>query len=431
MRAAFLALALAGAAAACDWREFDELKKHTPVAAISPPSNYPASNDFGPILLPIEPPADGSSAGRFVATATHSTSAAIATFDAAGSWNIVGISNPAFDLLGQGPITAIAARPGRPQVLLGAPYIDRGDILVLNVDPPYMTTTFATVPEAQYGVGVASGNISGAAAPEVVVLSTNRLHVFADVTGDTPTADVSFDSSTSCPLDFSASLSDSDKLNRAVVIGPLLAGGAIQIAVGTPVTAGAGHVSIFDFAGGAITCSATLTATESRFGVAMTLVDIDSTPGFDHLLVGAPPTHAYLYSLPLTTNAAPSATATDMMSGGSFGAAVAAFDLDGNPGDEVFIGDSKGMVGGTANAGRVSIYTGSALTLVPPASIPNPLAEHEPGDGHGYGSGVAGMKFCPGTADAGVASCTKLPIIGSQSKVYTYFTLRKPDPRVK
>ena len=107
----------------------------------------------------------------------------------------------------------------------------------------------------------------------------------------------------------------------------------------------------------------------------------------------------------------------------------------------MFIGNPDGSVGGTATAGRVSVYTGSPPVLVPTTVAPNPLAEHDPGTGHGYGSGIAGMLFCPGnvggadagtgTGDGGVAACKRLPIIGSLSTVYTYFTLNKPDPRVK
>ena len=33
--------------------------------------------------------------------------------------------------------------------------------------------------------------------------------------------------------------------------------------------------------------------------------------------------------------------------------------------------------------------------------------------------------------DGGVAACEPLPIIGSLSRVFAYFTLNPPDPRVK
>ena len=58
--AAVIAFALAGAVAGCDWRDFDNLKNGTPVLAVSAPSDYPAGDDFGPILLPLDPPTDGS-----------------------------------------------------------------------------------------------------------------------------------------------------------------------------------------------------------------------------------------------------------------------------------------------------------------------------------------------------------------------------------
>ena len=136
------------------------------------------------------------------------------------------------------------------------------------------------------------------------------------------------------------SLPDRDRVNRAVIVAPLLASGT-QIAVGAPAASGGGHVSIFDVdvTTGAFTCAATLTATEARFGRAMTLVDLDGNGTPDHLLVGAPPTHAYLYTLPLSTGQAPSAIGDGADGAGDFGAAVAAFDIDGNPGDEMFVGN--------------------------------------------------------------------------------------------
>src|SRR6185295_14470303 len=155
------------------------------------------------------------------------------------------------------------------------------------------------------------------------------------------------------------------------------------------------------------------------------------------------PTHAYLYALPLTSGQAPIAMGTDA-AGGAFGSALAAFDLDGMPGDEMFVGDQQATVGGSANAGHVTIYTGVGMAKVPATAIPNPLAMNEPNSGAGYGAGLAGMTFCPAnvggpagdggvtpSSDAGVAPCTRLPLVGSLSKVFAYFTLKKPDPRVK
>jgi hypothetical protein len=443
--AAAFALVVALAGAGCDWRKFDDLKKHTPVLAVGAPSNYSSGDDFGPILLPLDPPADGSSAGRFVATATYKTSIGVMSFDAAGNVRGVGVTNDALNALAQGPVTAIAAIPGGQKVLLGAPAADLGTVLTMNVDPPYQTTTFHNLAEGQFGVGVAAGDIGGGAAPEYVVLSSNTLRVYLDGVNSTSSvfSYVSQGAADPCPIDLSALLPNRARANRPVMIASLLGTGT-QIAVGTPTTSGSGHVSIFNFdaTSGAITCAAALTAPEAHFGVAMTLVDTNGDGDKDSLLVGAPPTHAYLFTLPLSNGQNPSATATEPMTGGDFGGAVAALDLDGKPGDEMFVGNPDASVNDATTAGRVSIYTGATMTMLAGTTFPNPLVMHEPKSGHGFGAGIAGMPFCAGntpssadggttTTDAGLPLCTHLPLVGSLSKVYAYFTLKKPDPRAK
>jgi hypothetical protein len=431
------------AAAACDWREFDDLKKRVPVAALGHPSDYPAGDDFGPILVAIPPPLDKSAAGRFVGTAVHTTGVAVFSFDAAGNATGAGVTGTALDQLGTGPVTAAAAIPGDQRVLLGAPAASVGDVLILNPNQPFTTTTFQTQAEGQFGVGVGAGNIGGGAAPEFVVTSSNTLHVYVD--GE-PTADRTYVSSGAadpCPIDFSSALSESERANRAIIVDKLLSSG-VQIAVGTPVaTTSGGHIAIFDFDAAntvtPFTCSALLTGTEARFGRSMALVDADGNGAPDHLIVGAPPTHAYLYALPLATGQAPvtMVMVTDATGSGSFGASVAAFDIDGKPGDEIFVGNPDATVNGKALAGNVSIYTFTGTSLAPLASTkhPNPLAEHDPSDGHSYGSAVVGMQFCPGnsaspaadggtpTTDAGTAPCTRLPLVGSLTQVFVYFTI--------
>jgi len=248
-----------------------------------------------------------------------------------------------------------------------------------------------------------------------------------------------------CPIEFSTNLDDRDKVNRAVIVGPLMATGT-QIAVGSPAVTGVGHVSIFDVdvTTGTFTCSAMLAASDVRFGRSMALVDLDGQGGPDHLLVGAPPTHAYLYTLPLSTGQAPAAMVTETGST-AFGTAVAALNIDGTAGDEMFVGDPDAKVGGKDAAGRVTVYGGAMMKALSSTAFPNPLSEHDPGDGHAYGSGIVSMTFCPanvgassadggasdGGAGGGVAACAPLPVIGATSKVYTYFGLKKPDPRVK
>ena len=51
-------------------------------------------------------------------------------------------------------------------------------------------TLFAEVADPGFGAGVAAGNIGGGAAPEIVVLSSNALHVFVDELPDDDTVNV-------------------------------------------------------------------------------------------------------------------------------------------------------------------------------------------------------------------------------------------------
>ncbi len=75
---------------------------------------------------------------------------------------------------------------------------------------PYPTTTFRpTVGETQYGVGVGAGNIGGGAAPELVVLSQDTLHVYVDGLPTTEAARKWTGAADPCPLEFSPSVAPS------------------------------------------------------------------------------------------------------------------------------------------------------------------------------------------------------------------------------
>ena len=110
-------------------------------------------------------------------------------------------------------------------------------------------------------------------------------------------------------------------------------------------------MSIFEFDAATLTftCALSLTQSESRFGQSMAVGDFDNDGKMD-LLVGAPPNRVYMYRGPVT------ATATAMLSsratGAAFGASVAAFNLDGSPGDEALVGDPDADVGGESGAGN-------------------------------------------------------------------------------
>jgi len=112
---------------------------------------------------------------------------------------------------------------------------------------------------------------------------------------------------------------------------------------------------------------------------------------------------------------------------------VAAFNLDGTPGDEALVGDPDADVGGEAGAGNVQIFTGPMLAGQFPSLTPPTLTAFETQAGAAYGSAVAGLPFCPGAAADGGApgACVNLALVGAASRALAYFTIGHPDPRVK
>jgi hypothetical protein len=125
--------------------------------------------------------------------------------------------------------------------------------------------------------------------------------------------------------------------------------------------------------------------------------------------------------------AAPAATITDTTTGGDFGAALAAMNLDGKTGDEALIADPDATVGGQAQAGRVAIFTGATLgTPLMPVPV---LSDHAPSSGEVYGSAVAALPFC--ATSPCPAKPPLLPLVGAASKIFTYFALGAADPRAK
>jgi hypothetical protein len=411
------------AAGGCDWREFDNLKADTPVLRLGAPAGFVAPDDFGGVILPTAPPADGSAAARFLGASITSTGLAIVTLDAAGHATSQALTNPALDALAGSPLTAMAEVPGAGEALLGAPSLVGGSLITLNLSTLVMTPVVSSA-EPQFGVGVAAGSLVGLADKDFVVTSGSTLHAYL---GNAST-DLSIADSPACPLALSTSLPSRERINRAVVIGALMATG-VEIAVGTPVVSGGGSVSLFtvDATGTRLTCALLLTApatTDARFGQALAIGDFDGD-GISDLLVGAPPNRTYLYRGPITAGAAPAATITDSASGGDFGAALAALDLDGKPGDEALVSDANATVGGKVDAGNVLIYSGPLLAT----QLTTVLADHAPGTGEAYGSSVGALPFCA------TAPCTgklpRLPLVGATSAVFTYFTLGATDPRGK
>jgi FG-GAP repeat len=423
---ALAALGVGGAGAGCDWRDFDNIQAGAPVLRAGPPTGYSAPNDFGHVILPLTPPADGSAAARFLGSAIGQTGLALVDITATGQGSNTNITGLALDNLLGDPITSMAEVPGAGEALLGIPIANGGTLLTVNLTS-LMVTPFAVSGEPLFGMGVAAGGLSGAGAKDLVTVSSTAIHVYLNGASTS----IAAASSAACPIAISTTLPSLELVNRAVVIGAFMGGTALQVAVGTPVTSGGGSVSFFSVnaTAGTVGCVQVLSApaaADSRFGQALAIGDFDND-GIPDLLVGAPPTRAYLYRGPIAAGAAPAATITDSSGGGDFGAAVAALNLDGKPGDEALIGDPNATVDGQAQAGNVSIYTGPALAT----KLTTVLADHDPSGGETYGSAVAALPFCA-TMPCPTAP-PRLALVGAAAQIFTYFDpgLGAADPRTK
>ena len=145
-----------------------------------------------------------------------------------------------------GPLNAIAEVPGERRVVLGAPWTTFGDVLMMeldkpNDDDPYPATLFAEVTDPGFGAGVGAGNIGGGAAPEIVVAVVERAaRLRRRAAGEPPdAANVGGRRAILARSISPSNLLDRDRVNRAVIVAPLLASGT-QIAVGAPAASGGG-----------------------------------------------------------------------------------------------------------------------------------------------------------------------------------------------
>ena len=271
------ALSIGALSMGCDWREFDTLQNQTPVLAIDSPAGLPSSNDFASVILPVAPPADGSSAAWFLTSATETTGVALTKLTASGGASGLTLTGPALDDLGGNPVTAMAEIPGTGTALLGAPTFRS----LLTVDlasqtvSQFLPSSPLTVNDPLLGVGVAAGNLTGTKAPDLVVASSSLVHVFVD--GSTTDIAPGAGDLTSCPITLSSQLPNHDRANRALVVGDLLASGP-AIAIGTPGAAAPGSVSLFTATASAVTCAGVLSApatSDSGFGQTLAIGDFD------------------------------------------------------------------------------------------------------------------------------------------------------------
>jgi hypothetical protein len=427
-----LALTAAGVlSAGCDWRDFDTLQGQTPVLRFDPPSGHQSAGDFGNALLPVAPPADGSAAAWFLASGTETLALGLMKLDAAGHGSGQALTGGDLNSLGTDPLTAMAEIPGTATALLGSPSY-RG-LFVADLKQAVVTEFTATSPSTQnetlFGVGVAAGNLTGGAAPDLVASSISNLHVFP--AGSHTDASPGSADLAACPILLSLSLPPASLARRAVVIGNLLGSGPV-VAVATPGAGVAGSVAFFAATATTVTCVGLLPApalpsgaVNSGFGASLAVGDFDGD-GVQDLLVGAPPYAVYLYKGPFAVSSPPTVTIPPPSGAGNFGNALAAANLDGKKGDEALVADSGATIDGKTGAGNVSIYTISSLP--PGPTVIRTLTDHNAGAGESYGATVGALPFC---ATPPCAAPTPLPLVGSPNNAFIYYTVGVVDPRTK
>jgi hypothetical protein len=418
-----LSLALLAPAAGCDWRDFDHLQARTPVLAVGATASF-QSNDFGRVILPLSSRTGNDPGARFLVSATATTDLAAVDLDDKGQAKTEMVTSPT--LASAQPVTALAEVPGAGQVLLGAPTGAEGTVylLKLGAQPDVSVFDVAQPLDDRFGLGVAAGALAGGAAPDFVVASGNALAVYPDgdannrVPGDPGT----------CPFVVAPDLAPRDQLQRAVLVAPLMGAPAqSQIVVGTPTQSDVGSVSVFtvDPTSGAASCAFSYTGpgSEPRFGQALAIGDFNADQVPD-LLVGSPP-HAFWIAGPLSA-ASPVLPVALAPGSPELGAAVAAVDVDGQPGDEALVGDPDANVGSTMLAGDVQVATGPTLATKLPA-----LHRQSPAGGDSFGVDAGSLPFCKSGCGTPAAVIEDLALVGSGSHAFTFFTVAGAgaDPR--
>ena len=353
------ALDVVGCVGGCDWRDFDDIKAHTPVLSAGAPASYGAADDFGRYVLALSGPATGATGGRFVGSAASVASLGVVAIDARGEAASQNVTSDVFltgAVNGQSlPITSLADVPAAIEVLLGAPQAgDTGSVYVLTPGPTPAVRLFgAPVGAAGFGLGVAAGQWAGGGAPDLVVVTQDELDVFID--GDASQMAAATPPGPDCPLALAGDVSMVDRNNRAVLVAPLTGAATSQIVVGTVASGGnEGAVSVFDVDAttGAATCVFAYRNAAPLFGHALATGDFDAD-GAPDLLIGAPPTGAFWVRGPLTATSAVLPVTLTGAGGGQLGASVAALDVDGQPGDEaIVVSDPAATVAGQMLDGR-------------------------------------------------------------------------------
>jgi hypothetical protein len=216
--------------------------------------------------------------------------------------------------------------------------------------------------------------------------------------------------------------------------GQLIPGGTEEVAVGVPREAALpGRVVILSRGAGVLDCPITLQAPAglSRFGNSLVAQDFDSDGQLD-LLVGAPPTRAFLFfgpfpsSRPLVELSHP--TIPDTGATGDFGFRVQGVELDTVAGPELLVSGPELPAGSEAAAGRVFAFRlDRSVPALPKAILLTEISDNSPQADASFGYSLTGLPFKP----SGCGTARPVLVVGAIKEVFTFYrVLKEPaDPR--
>jgi hypothetical protein len=114
--------------------------------------------------------------------------------------------------------------------------------------------------------------------------------------------------------------------------------------------------------------------------------------------------------------------------GGAVGAAVAAVNVDGLPGDEAIVGNPEATVGGDMLAGEIHVVGGA--TLGTELAL---LQRHDPSSNDAFGVEVHALPFCSSACGTSAVVTQNVLLAGSTSHAFAFFepVMGAVDPRTK